>query len=194
MITNIVAAPQALAAVTPYAEAIIMDVGLVGTDIAIIRDNALVATDWVPFGGSFFTQGLAQSLEVEPARARELKHAFATDNLPQGEANWIDTHLDGLRHRWYKAVMASLTELLRRVNVQSEIFDRPLPKRILFTGGGSLLPGLDKLLRSDPAPFDRSPEVTRLGSSSFPAMQDLTDGIDDNLFLLTLSLVAGLPD
>jgi hypothetical protein len=90
--------------------------------------------------------------------------------------------------------MELLAQLCRQVNSQSEIFDRPLPRRIFLTGGGSLLPGLDKLLRSDLTPFDRAPEVARLGAGSLPAIQDLTDGLDYNLFLLTLSLVAGLPD
>ncbi len=193
MITNIVAASQALAAVTTHPEAIILDVGLAGTDVCIIRDHALVATGSVPFGGGFFTHSLAQSLELDPTEAEALKLAFAGGNLAAGEASWIDSHLDQPRQRWYEAVLELLTRLAVRVDAQSEIFDRPLPRRIFFTGGGSLLPGLDKRLRSDPAPFDRAPEIGRLVAGSLPAMQDLTDGIDYNLFMLTLSLVAGLP-
>ncbi|MEW5956239.1 MAG: cell division FtsA domain-containing protein [Chloroflexota bacterium] len=193
MITNIVAASQALAAVIPQPEAIILDVGLGGTDVCIMRDQALVAGGSTPFGGSFFTQALAQGLGLEATEAEALKQAFGKGDLPPGEANWIDSHLDLPRQRWYEAVMELLTRLALRVDAQSEIFDRPLPRRIFFTGGGSLLPGLDKLLRSDPAPFDRAPEVGRLGAGSLPAMQDLTDGLDYNLFMLALSLVAGLP-
>lgn len=193
MIANIVAASQALAAVTPYPEALILDVGLGGTEVCIIRDNALVASGSVPFGGSFFTHALVQSLEIEPTEAKVLKHALVADELSPGEANWVDSHLDLARRRWHEAVMNLLASLSRRVDAQSEIFDQPLPWRIFFTGGGSLLPGLDKLLRYDPTPFHRAPEVAQLGTGALPAMQDLTDGIDYNLFMLTLSLTAGLP-
>jgi cell division ATPase FtsA len=194
LVANIVAAPQALAAITPQPEAIILDVGSAGTDVCIIRDNALVATGWLPFGGSFFTQALAQSLEIEPDAARKLKHALAANDLPAGEAVWVDAQLDAPRRRWYEAVMDLLAQLSLKVDAQSEIFDRPLPRRIFLTGGGSLLPGLDKFLRSDPAPFDRAPEVARLGAKSLPPVQDLTDGLDHNLFLLALSLMVGLPE
>ena len=75
-----------------------------------------------------------------------------------------------------------------------KIFDRPLPRQIFLTGGGSLMPGLDTMLRSDPAPFSRAPEVAQLGRGALTAVQDLTDGLDDTLFLLALSLTVGLPD
>ena len=193
MVANVVASPQALAAIAPHPEAIILDVGSAGTDVCIIRDNALVAAGWVPFGGDFFTHTLGQELELELQAARTLKHALAAGDLSQGEAEWVDTHLDGPRRRWYEAVMELLVQQSLKVDAQSEIFDRPLPRKIFLTGGGSLLPGLDKFLRSDPIPFDRAPEVARLGTGSLPPIQDLTDGIDLDLFLLTLSLMVGLP-
>jgi cell division ATPase FtsA len=193
VIANIVAASQALAAVTPYPEALILDVGLGGTELCLIRDNALVASGSVPFGGSFFSHALGQALEIEPSEAKTLNHALAADELPPGEANWVDSHLDLPRRRWYEAVMELLVSLSRQVDAQSEIFDQPLPWRIFLTGGGSLLPGLDKLLKCDPTPFHRAPEVAHLGAGALPAMQDLTDGVDYNLFMLTLSLAAGLP-
>jgi cell division ATPase FtsA len=193
MVANIVAAPQALAALTPHPEAIILDVGSAGTDVCIIRDNALVATGCLPFGGTFFTQSLAQSLNIETEAAKQMKHALAAHTLPAGEAAWADSQLDIPRQRWYEAVIGLLVQLSLKVNAQRETFDRPLPHRIFLTGGGSLLPGLDKFLRSNPAPFDRVPEVARLGPKSLPPVQDLTDGLDYNLFLLALSLMVGLP-
>ncbi len=194
VITNLVATSQALAAVTPYSQAVIFDVGLVGTDICVVRDNALVAAGWVPFGGGFFTQSLAQALEIDLVEARKLKHAFYADKLASEEAERINTCLDGPRRRWYKAVIDLLKQLSLRADAQLEIFDRPLPKRIFLTGGGSLLPGLNELLRSDPAPFGRTPEVARLGAGSLRAIKDLTDGLDYDFFLLTLSLMVGLPE
>ncbi len=193
-VANIVAAPQALAALTPYGEAIILDVGSAGTDACIIRDQALVAAGWVPFGGDYFTQALAQAVDLEIEAASTLKHEFTAGALSRKESTWVNTQLDGARQRWYEAVIELLTRLSLKVDAQSELFDRPLPWRIFLTGGGSLLPHLDIVLRSEPTLFDRSPEVARLGTGSLPPVQDLTDGIDYNLFLLTLSLMVGLPE
>jgi hypothetical protein len=63
-----------------------------------------------------------------------------------------------------------------------------------LAGGGSLLPGLDRLLRADPSPFQRAPEVARLGVQALGTAKDLTQGLDYNLFGLALSLLVGLPD
>jgi cell division ATPase FtsA len=194
LVANVVAAPQALAAVTPAPEAIILDVGYGNTDICIIRDNALVAADSVPLGGYFFTLAISQQLDMELAEARDLKHAMGAGELSPGEVGWLNAYLKKSRLRWYDAVMDSLIQMSRKVNAQNNIFDRPLPRQIFLTGGGSLMPGLDTLLRSDPAPFSRSPEVAQLGRGALTGVQDLTDGLDDSLFLLTLSLTVGLPD
>lgn len=193
VITNIVAASQGLAAVTPHADAVVVATGHAGTDICIIRDNALMAADWIPFGGHFFTQSLAQGLDIEPARARALKHAFANGELEQTEADSIKKLLEGARQRWYNAVMVSLVELAPLTDPQGKSFDRPLPRKLFLTGQGSLLPGLDKLLRSDPAPFDSAPEVARLQPKPVVAIKDLTDGLDYDAFALALSLTIGLP-
>jgi cell division ATPase FtsA len=183
-VANVVAASQALAAVMPPAEAIILDTGLSGTDICLIRDNALVAAGSVPFGGAFFTQALAQALSVNLAEAEKLKRTLAAGALPEG-TDPVEPHLEGARCRWYDAVLEFLVEAMG---------ERPLPRKIYLTGGGNLLPGLDKLLRSDPAPFQRAPEVTRLGALTAAAAKDLTPGLDHNLFGLALSLMAGLPE
>lgn len=185
VITNIVAASQALTSIVPHAEAIVLDTGFSGTNVCLIRDDALVATGWVPFGGSFFTQALVQSLEVKPRQAEQLKHAFANNELTPQETDFLDTILKKARHRWYKAVMDLLAELS---------FNKPLPWKIYLTGGGNLLPGLVQLLRSDPTPFDRAPDVSRLGQRFLNNIKDLTDGLDHDLYLLALSLTVGLPE
>lgn len=193
MITNVVAAWQALAAMSPHPEAILLDTGFAGTDICLIRDNALVAAGWIPFGGGFFTQSLGQGMELAPLEARQLKHAFAGGELPQAEAERVDAHLARARRRWYEAVMESLVELSLQADSSGLAFDRPLPRRIYLAGCGNLIPGLDKILPSDPAPFDGVPEVARLGPRALPTIKDLTENLDYNLFSLALSLTIGLP-
>lgn len=184
-VANVVAASQALAAITPQAEAIIMDTGLSATDICLMRDNALVAAGSIPFGGAFFTQAIAQVMNLDPAEAENLKRAFVAGQLAEAEVDQIETHLDGARCRWYDAVMEFLVE---------SSGTKPLPRKIYLTGGGNLLPGLDKLLRANPAPFQRAPEVARLGAQALASAKDLTHQLDYNLFGLALSLIVGLPE
>jgi hypothetical protein len=193
MVANVVAAPQALASLAPAPEAIILDIGYGSTDLCLIRDNGLVAAGSVPFGGHFFTAAVAQAHKLETVEANRLKHALTAGELSGGEAEWVNLHLEAARSRWYEAVMDLLVRLSVKVDAQNEIFDRPLPRKLFLTGGGSVLPGLDKLLRSDPGPFDGAPEVAWLGANAMPAIQDLTDGLDYRRFLLTLSLAVGLP-
>jgi cell division ATPase FtsA len=185
ILVNIVAAPQALASLAPHTESIILDAGFSGTDICLIRNNALVAAAWIPFGGYFFRYGLAQAMNVELAIAKELIHTLAGGQLAAREAAKLEGYLQPLRHRWYEGVMEVLADFS---------YDVPLPRRIYLTGGGSLLPGLDKLLRTNPAPFDSAPEVSRLIGLSLPGIKDITEALDYNLFALTLSLIVGLPE
>ncbi len=184
-LVNVVSAWQALAAVAPQTEAVVLEMGAAGTDACLIRDDALVAAGWTPFGGDFFTQALAEVIEVDLAAAKELKHAWTAGELSQREADWLDTRLEPARQRWYEAVLALLTGLAGR---------KPLPWKIYLTGGGSLLPGLERWLRVDPAPFSHAPEVNRLEPHLSTLVKDLTQGLDYTLFALALSLTAGLPE
>ena len=184
-VADIIAAPQALAAMVPQTESVLLDTGASGTNICLIRDNALVATDWVPFGGDFFTQALAQTLEVNPNEAKSLKHALTRGGLTEDEIDYLNAELEPARRRWYEAILAVLTR---------NSGGRALPWRIFLTGGGSLLPALDHLFQADPTPFDRVPDVSRLGQASFSGIDDLTRSLDYDFFALTLSLTVGLLD
>lgn len=181
---NIIAAPHALASVIPQTEAIVLDIGFSGTMICLIRGDALVATSWLPFGGDFFSQTLAQLLQIEPTEANHLKHDWVAGEVDPETAEYLDRCLEEARHRWYEMVMAVLLKESR---------SQPLPWKIYLTGGGSLLPGLDLLLRANPEYFNRVPEISRLGQSALPHLKDLTEGLDYNAYAVALGLAVGLP-
>ncbi len=184
-VANVVAASQSLAAITPQAEAIILDVGLSGTDICLVQNNALVAAGFAPFGGAFFTQTLAQVMDLEMPQAEKLKCDWSAGQLPHSETSQFEDQVHGARCRWYDAVMEFLIEAAG---------EKPLPWKIYLTGGGSLLPGLDRLLRANPIPFRRVPEVAWLGNQGLEATKDLTPNLDYNLYGLAISLIVGLSE
>lgn len=183
-VTNIVAAPQALAALVPQTEAVILDVGDSGTEIGLIQADALVGTDYVLFGGHFFTQALAQGLKIEPEQALSLKQRLASQDLDRAERIRAETVLGEPRRRWHGAVLDSLKRLSP---------EGPLPRRIYLTGGSSLLPGLDKLLRTEVKWFDGAVEVEPWPHVSGLGVKDLTGSLDLNRFALTVGLTVGLP-
>lgn len=184
VVANVVAAPQALSALVPQTEAIILDVGESGTEISLIHDDALVGTDTVVFGGHFFTQSLALGLKIEPEQALGLKQRLAGQDFDRVERIKAEIILGEPRRRWHGAVLDSLKSLSPA---------GPLPRRIYLTGGGSLLPGLDKLLRTKANLFDGAVEVEPLSQVPMPGVKDLTGSLDLNRFALTLSLTVGLP-
>lgn len=181
-LANVVASPQALASIAPQNEAVVIDIGFSGTDICLIKGDALVAADWMPLGGYFFTQALARSMEIDLKTARVLKHTYAAGNLSKAETAQVELHLAGLRRRWYQAVMDVLAQLAPHES---------LPRQIYMTGKGSLLPGLDQALRTNPELFNSAPEVTRLEKPAW-FVKDLTGSLDYNLFALALSLTVGI--
>ena len=185
LVANVVASWHALALTVPYAESIVLDVGFSGTDVCLLRDDAVVAAEWFPLGGEFFTQALAKAVDISPAQALALKHAWGDGLLSEDEADQVDVWLEKAQYRWYKTLMQMLAKFSA---------GRPLPWKIYLTGGGSLLPGLERFLRADPRPFQRAPELARLSHFSRAGIRDLTDGLDKNLFSLALSLTAGLPE
>jgi cell division ATPase FtsA len=184
-LANVVASPHALAALAPSAEAIILDMGFSGPDICLIKNDALVAMEWIPFGGHFFSQSLAQAMAVPLPTALALKHNFGQGTLSPERAQQVEANLETAYERWYNGVMEILTGFLA---------DEPLPRKIYLTGGASQMPHLDRLLKVDPAPFEAVPEVTWLTRPHLAAIKDLTDSLDYHLLALTLGLTIGIPE
>ena len=184
-VANVVTAPQALAGLIPQSEAIVLDVGLTGTTICLVREDALAAATWLPIGGDFFTRHLAKKMELTTTDATDLKHAFAANALATEESEFLDHLLHDKRQQWHEGVVKALANLIPNSS---------LPWKIYLTGGGSTLPGLKRTFRVNPTYFDRVPDVTRIRRPYLTGIKDLTTGLDYNRFSLALSLTVGLPD
>lgn len=181
---DLVAASQALATVIPRREALVLDVGVTGTDCYILRHDALVAAGRAPFGGAFFTQALSRAFGVDEAAAEALKVAYGAGALSEEDVELVERGLQPALQRWRKAVADELQRLANGT---------PLPGHLYFVGGGSFLPGLQRGLltwlsaNTEPT-FEHAPEIEALGEGRLPGVQGGPSGPRGILFALALSL------
>jgi cell division ATPase FtsA len=160
-----------------------LDVGHAGTGVYLIRNSELIMTSWLPLGGHFFTQALSQTAELKPEMAEALQRAWAANELAAHEATWLADHLHEPLYRWYDALMELLQELAE---------DEPLPRRVYLTGGGSQLPVLPELLRSDPTLFDSAPECHYFGERPLTGFKNLAGALDYAQFAVAVGLARGI--
>ncbi|HKK34610.1 MAG TPA: type IV pilus assembly protein PilM [Desulfomicrobiaceae bacterium] len=96
----------------------------------------------VPFGGRNLTQDLARSLNVSRVEAEKLKVA--------GDAGETGKDRDGARRQVRATVLNWVEELRRLIGFyQSLVPDARLANRLLLSGGGSLVTGLEDVLAEE---------------------------------------------
>jgi cell division ATPase FtsA len=177
---DVVAGPQALAALVPQRDALVVDVGHQGTSLSLVRGARLVATHWWPQGGELFTRSLADAFGCTMERAEALKRAHAGGILSAGDEVLVRQALSGPVGMWYDSLVGGLLWLTDRGSA-SLLLSSPaepdaaigepgldaLPGRIYLTGGGSLLPDLVGAVRAVETAavvhFGRAVEVESLG-------------------------------
>jgi cell division protein FtsA len=163
-VTAIVASPYAsglAVLVEDEAEhgAMVVDMGGGVTSAAAFCDGGLIHVEAMPMGCARATGDLAQGLGTTFAAAERLKVAHGAASLTEVDAlEMVDAPSLGPDGRLQagQCTRAQLTQILRpRMEEIFELMDmrlskasaagRPLPRRIVLTGGGSQLPGLAEL-------------------------------------------------
>ena len=185
-IYRLVPASQALATIVPARDALALNVGANGTDICLIRRDALIAARHISLGGAFFTQAMSRAFRCTPADAEALKVAFASQALSEGDVELVRRSLQQPLRRWGGAAADAIGAML---GVEAETV---LPGSLYFVGGSALLPGLqDALLaalKEAGFAFERSPETGNLGQSALPGFRNEPSGFRGLLFAPVLSL------
>ncbi len=136
----------------------VIDMGGGITSIAVFYEGSVVYTDVVPVGGNHVTKDIARGLSTTVAHAERLKtlygHAMSTDadaremiDVPQvGEDD--DTNARQVpRSLLVGIIQPRLEETfeLVRSHLESSGFDKLGGRRVVLTGGASLLPGMREL-------------------------------------------------
>lgn len=133
----------------------LVDIGGGTSDIAVFADGAIAYSAAVPVGGQLVTLDISKLLRTMPEEAERLKieYGCATTKLLQDTETIEVTQLGARvsralpRRVLVEVIEPRMRELLRMVRAHLERSDewRLLPGGIVFTGGGSQLPGTPEL-------------------------------------------------
>lgn len=139
--------------------AMLIDFGAGVTSAAAFVDGGLIHVETLPMGGSRATSDLAQGLGTTFAAAERLKTLHGAVSLAQaGALDMVEAPRLGADGRLeaHQCSRADVAQVLRpRIEEILELMDgrlskasaagRPLPRRIVLTGGSSQLPCLQEL-------------------------------------------------
>ncbi|MGB0415333.1 MAG: pilus assembly protein PilM [Coraliomargarita sp.] len=145
-------------------DTLLINVGARSTNLLFANDEGFFIRN-IQIGGNTLTQSIADSLGKSFAQAEELKHKFFSGDSDYSEddsgAKVLNTSADGFMRRLSQEITRSIVNYRRQKNGAA-------PKRILLSGGGSMLRGLsDKLSETQKVPvefFDPLLNVTLDGS------------------------------
>lgn len=139
--------------------AIVVDIGGGTTDIAIFDNNGLYFSSVVPLGGQHITSDLAVGLRTPIYKAEEIKKMYGCV-LPElvSDNEYIEiTNVGGQATKNVsKKMIASIIESraleilsMIKVEINKSGFKGLIPGGIIFTGGSSLIDGLEQLAEKE---------------------------------------------
>jgi len=136
----------------------VVDIGGGTTDVAVFSGGSIVHTACLPIGGQMITSDLSKLLKTSPEEAERLKQedAIAIAGLvSQDETVGVlqlgQTHSRPMQRRVLCEIVESRTkELATMVRQELELsgYYSALPAGVVITGGGSKMPGTEKLFEA----------------------------------------------
>lgn len=112
---------------------IILDFGASATDLAVGRNTNLVFSRSIPIGGDALTRAVAQGIGVDLNQAEEYKKTYGLN----------PNQLEGKVYQAIQPIVGNiLNEIKKAIHFYQTEEKGELPKRIIFSGGSSGLPGL----------------------------------------------------
>lgn len=132
--TELLAATRSLVSANPYSPTtLIMQLGALTTDFAVVSNNLILLTRSISTGGMALTRAIAQSLNFEMIQAEEYKKVYGMQ----------EDQLEGKLFQSLKPIIDMVVTEAKRVIQAHEAQNKQTPiKRIVLTGGGAQLPGL----------------------------------------------------
>lgn len=174
----------------PTAEnAIFVDVGGGTTDVALVRRGGVEGIKSLALAGRTFTKRLSQSFNLGLAEAEEIKIRYATNQLSQAVQVKVKEILRKDMDVWLKGIELILDEFNQR-----EFF----PPLILFCGGGSLLPDIQRDLNRyiiqkkwiEKYPFTQSPKLGYIQSEHINNIVDEENNLTGPEYITPMALAS----
>lgn len=110
-----------------------ISLGSTTTDFAVVSEGLILLTRSIATGGVALTRAIAQVFNFELIQAEEYKKVYGL----------LEDQLEGKLYNALKPIVDVILAETRRVIQSHEMQNPQKPvKRIVFTGGGALLPGL----------------------------------------------------
>jgi cell division protein FtsA len=184
---EIVAEPYAVARVlasdqVQQAGALFIDVGGGTTDVALVRHGGIEGTRMFALGGRAFTKSIADRLDLPFPRAEEAKVDYARGLAVPQKAEIARVIADDV------AIWSAGVELVMEELASGDL----LPGRVYVCGGGSRLPEINTILRSEKfwkrLPFSRPPEVISMAPQQVERINDGTGLLVDEQDVTPLGL------
>ncbi|MGD0017673.1 MAG: cell division FtsA domain-containing protein [Candidatus Limnocylindrales bacterium] len=184
---EVVAEPYAVARVLASEQvqqsgALFIDVGGGTTDVALVRHGGIEGTRMFALGGRAFTKSIADHLDLPFPRAEEIKVDYAKGTKVDHRAEVAQVVADDV------AIWAAGVELVLEELAEGDL----LPGRVYMCGGGSHLPEIGAVLRSEQfwkrLPFSRPPEVLVMSPDQVERIKDGTNLLVDQQDVTPLGL------
>jgi cell division protein FtsA len=184
---EIVAEPYAVARVlaseqVQQAGALFIDVGGGTTDVALVRHGGIEGTRMFALGGRAFTKSIADRLDLPFPRAEEMKVDYARGMAIPQKTDIARVIADDV------AIWSAGVELVMEELASGDM----LPGRVYVCGGGSRLPEINNILRSEKfwkrLPFSRPPEVVTMAPGQVERINDGTGLLVDQQDVTPLGL------
>ncbi len=184
---EVVAEPYAVARVLASEQvqqsgALFIDIGGGTTDVALVRHGGIEGTRMFALGGRAFTKSIADHLDLPFPRAEEIKVDFARGARVEHRAEVAKTVADDV------AIWSAGVELVLEELAEGDL----LPWRVYMCGGGSHLPEIGAVLRSEQfwkrLPFSRPPEVLVMSPEQVERIKDGTHLLVDQQDVTPLGL------
>jgi cell division protein FtsA len=184
---EIVAEPYAVARVlaseqVQQAGALFIDVGGGTTDVALVRHGGIEGTRMFALGGRAFTKSIADRLDLPFPRAEEMKVDYARGMAIPQKTDIARVIADDV------AIWSAGVELVMEELASGDM----LPGRVYVCGGGSRLPEINNILRSEKfwkrLPFSRPPEVVTMAPEQVERINDGTGLLVDQQDVTPLGL------
>jgi cell division protein FtsA len=169
---SVVAEPYAVASCLSAPQAgdiggIFIDVGGGTTDVALVRNGGIEATQSFALGGRTFTRRLAAEQDLEMDEAEALKLRYARGALPAAAAAEVKQALDRDVTTWMDGVQLILEELAG---------EGQLPPFVHLCGGAGALPDILDRLQAFPwterLPCPRPPRIALIQPADVDSVQD----------------------